>query len=82
VKLNDWLKASGVSQSELARRIGVTRAAVNNWCLGKVLPNLFYALAIDAVTGGAVDPRSWLEPRDRAAVEGLTKKVDADPSHG
>lgn len=80
--LAEWLKQSGTSQSELARRLDVTRAAVNTWVHGKVSPGVFYALAIEAASGGDVDLRSWLSARDRAAVDGMRKKVDAAPPHG
>jgi transcriptional regulator with XRE-family HTH domain len=34
--LRESLKALGMSQSELARRLGYTTDAVNRWCMGKV----------------------------------------------
>lgn len=80
--LVDWLEQSKTSQSDLARKLGVSRAAVHAWARGKVSPTVFYALAIDAVSGGAVELRSWLDPRDQLAIEGLRKKVDSVPSHG
>lgn len=35
-----------MSQSELAKRLGVTRSAVNLWCMGKNVPRLPLLLRI------------------------------------
>lgn len=77
--LAEWLKTSGTGQSELGRQIGVTRAAVHNWVAGKVAPTLYYALAIEAISGGKVPAAELLNARDRLAIEGLRKKFDSLP---
>jgi DNA-binding XRE family transcriptional regulator len=38
--LNKTLKQQGVTQSELARQLKVTRQCVNNWTRGINLPNM------------------------------------------
>ena len=39
-RLNLVLKTNGISQSELARRIGMSQGVVNNYCTGKREPSL------------------------------------------
>jgi len=39
-KLKIALDRAGISQAELARQLGVTRGAVNNWIRGKGTPSL------------------------------------------
>lgn len=79
MKFGEWIRKTQANQSELARSLGVTRAAVHNWVHGKVSPTVYYALAIEAVTGGEVGLSSWLDARDALAIDGLKKKVDAVP---
>lgn len=33
--LVDWMQAKGITQHELAQRLGVSKATVNKWCTGK-----------------------------------------------
>lgn len=44
MKFSQWLietlKARELSQAELARKIGITKAAVNRWTLGLSVPTL------------------------------------------
>ncbi len=39
-RLNETLKYSGISQIELARKIGMSQSVVNNYCTGKREPTL------------------------------------------
>ena len=50
-KLNDALRKAGMSQSELARRIGVTRGAVNHWVTGRAEISMEHLLKIAKVLG-------------------------------
>jgi transcriptional regulator with XRE-family HTH domain len=59
VRLTGALEASGMSQSELARRLGVTQGTVNRWCRGKAPISMRSWIAAAAVMGL---PASW-EPR-------------------
>jgi len=53
MKLSEWLANSGVSQSELARRLGVTQGRVSQLVAG-ALPSLDLANKIAAATGNKV----------------------------
>lgn len=39
-RLKESLKANGLSQSELARKIGVSQDAVNSYCTGRIKPSV------------------------------------------
>jgi 3,4-dihydroxy 2-butanone 4-phosphate synthase/GTP cyclohydrolase II len=58
MKLADWIINSGVSQSELARRIGVTQGRVSQLA-GGALPSLELAKKIAVATGNKVRPQDF-----------------------
>ncbi len=49
--LNEWRKDNGLSWARFAERVGVTRAAVSKWVLGKSFPSGIALVAISAITG-------------------------------
>ena len=53
MKLSEWLANSGTSQSDLARRLGVTQGRVSQLVAG-ALPSLDLAIKIAAATGNKV----------------------------
>lgn len=58
-RLREWLAAQGISQAELARRLGVTPGAVGHWCSGRSHPSLALAVTLADITSGSVPVRSW-----------------------
>ena len=59
MKLSEWLANSGTSQSELARRLGITQGRVSQLVAG-AQPSLELANKIAAATGNKVRPsRFW-----------------------
>jgi len=58
MKLSDWLVNSGVSQSELARRLGVTQGRVSQIAAG-AQPSLELARRIAAATANKVRPEDF-----------------------
>ena len=58
MKLAEWLTNSNTSQSELARRLGVTQGRVSQ-LVGGALPSLDLAKKIAAATGQKVTPRDF-----------------------
>ena len=58
MKLSEWLANSGTSQSELARRLGVTQGRVSQLVAG-ALPSLDLANKIAAATGNKVRPSDF-----------------------
>lgn len=65
----EWME--GRSQSDLARVLGTTRQAVNNWMTGRSRPTLYYALAIRVLSGGRVGVEDWMDAQEQAALRGL-----------
>ena len=58
MKLSEWLANSGTSQSDLARRLGVTQGRVSQLVAG-ALPSLDLANKIAAATGNKVRPADF-----------------------
>ena len=58
MKLAEWLINSGISQSELARRLGITQGRVSQLVAG-ALPSLELANKIAAATGHKVRPQDF-----------------------
>ena len=59
--LREWIADNpGLNQSEVARQLGMTRAAVSKMILGHAKPSLEIAVAIERLTDGKVPPSSWL----------------------
>ena len=38
--IKQWFEASGMTQSELAAKVGVSRETINRWFSGKQIPDL------------------------------------------
>ncbi|MDO5621939.1 MAG: helix-turn-helix transcriptional regulator [Paracoccus sp. (in: a-proteobacteria)] len=60
--LIDYLKSAGVSQSDLARRIGKSRGYLTGIISGRRKPGRDAAFAIERETGGAVAAGIWSQP--------------------
>jgi 3,4-dihydroxy 2-butanone 4-phosphate synthase/GTP cyclohydrolase II len=58
MKLAEWLANSGMSQTDLARRLGVTQGRVSQLAKGAV-PSLELAVKIAATTGNRVRPEDF-----------------------
>lgn len=63
-RLNAALAASGMSQSELARRLGLTVVAVNRWCRGKAPISTSRWIAAASVMGLSADWQPLQAPPD------------------
>lgn len=61
MKLSAWLANSGVSQSELARRLGITQGRISQLVAG-AQPSLELAKRIAAATGNKVRPEDFGDP--------------------
>jgi addiction module HigA family antidote len=83
--LRETLAERGISQSELARRMGVTRGAVNQLCAGSCGIGPVVALRLEAELG--VSARLWLHlqadyglhvARQAATSERRTRELSPD----
>jgi DNA-binding transcriptional regulator YdaS (Cro superfamily) len=61
--LLEYLQAEGLSQAALARELGVTRSAVNQWLRWRAVPAASTALAIIRRSGGQVTLAELVEPQ-------------------
>ena len=59
MKLNEYLKANGIGQSEFARLCGVSKQLVWYWASGRVIPRYDMMLKIRDITLGVVSLESW-----------------------
>lgn len=66
-----------MSQSELARRLGVSPQAVWNWINGTSKPNAVMAEAIARIVTNA-SVAGWLDDEERKQVEKLAKAANGD----
>ena len=62
MKFADWVATNGISNDELARKLGVTRAYVWYLSTGNRTPSLPMAMLIRDVSGGKVKPEDWPRP--------------------
>lgn len=60
MRLADWLKEKDITQTEFARRIGVTSGYVSQLCAGSFWPSRRVLIAIRRVTGGAVTANDFM----------------------
>ena len=67
--LKKWRTAAGLSQAELAEKVGTDQSVISRLETGArgAVPELEIAYAIERVTGGAVPASSWVTRRSRAA---------------
>lgn len=69
-KLEAALRVTGQSQSELARRLGLTVVAVNRWCRGKAPISQSRWIAVASVLGLAAD---WEPPTEEPTTSSEKK---------
>lgn len=62
-KLSDYLAATGKTQSDVAKVLGVSRQAVSQYLRGEALPSLEHAIRMRELFGISVD--SWRRPSKR-----------------
>jgi antitoxin CcdA len=64
MRLADYLRVNGMSQSELARRCGVSQQAVAKWANGLRVPRAAQMAALVQATGGHVSAADFFaQPR-------------------
>lgn len=64
-KLTLWMKREGITQKQLAAKLGLTNQAVSAWVTGKAYPTGGYALAIEKMSKGEVPWTSLVSKHKR-----------------
>ena len=64
----------GITQAELARRLGVTRSGVNAWEMGITIPSTQYIVELAMLFKVSSDYLLDIEKNATVSVEGLTDR--------
>lgn len=64
----------GITQAELARKLGVTRSGVNAWEMGISVPSTQYIAELSVFFGVSVDYLLGLNNTSTISVEGLSDR--------
>lgn len=65
---------SGMTQSELARRLGLTRSSINSWEMGLSVPSTPYIIELAKTFGVSTDYLLGLNYGAALSVDGLNEK--------
>ena len=68
--LRIWRVAQGLSQAEIAQKLGVTQVTISKWERGEAIPHTRSATMIEKISNGTVRPGDLVaayEERNRAA---------------
>ena len=66
-------ETKGCTQSDLARRLGVTRSSVNAWELGISVPSTQYVVELAAIFNVSTDYLLCVEDTSSISTKGLTE---------
>ncbi|MFN3991215.1 MAG: helix-turn-helix domain-containing protein [Erythrobacter sp.] len=69
MKLADWRRASGMTQEELAARLGLIPGSVARYESGSRLPAPAVMIRLFEISDGAVQPNDFYALPDAAAAE-------------
>ena len=81
-KLTELRRKSGMSQEQLADRLGVTRQSVSKWEGGTAMPELVKLISLSELFGVSVDylVKDWMEepdePCERKRRRSLRRQAD------
>lgn len=79
-RLKEWRAAKGLSQAEMAKRLGVSQPLIAEWEKGPRRPGLETAVAMETTTDGAVVVEAW--GYDRSLVTSMASLVDRRRADG
>ena len=57
--LTIWMQNHGVSQSALAKQLGISQPTLSRYLKGQTIPNVKVANKIAVLTRGAIAPNLW-----------------------
>lgn len=73
-KIKKLREKSGITQAELARRLGVTRSGVNSWEMGLTIPSTTYIVELALLFGVSTDYLLDMPDTKTISVNGLTDR--------
>ena len=65
---------AGMTQAELARKLGVTRSGVNAWEMGVTVPSTQYVVELSLLFGVSTDILLDMKTTKTVSVEGLSDR--------
>ena len=76
-KIRELRERAGLTQSELAKHLNITRSSVNAWEMGISVPSTQYVIQLSEKLGVSTDYLLGLENTASVSVKGLTEKETA-----
>lgn len=73
-RISELRNRFGITQSELAKRLGVTRSSVNAWELGFATPQLKHVVEMSKIFGTTVDGILNVSPKVIVDISDLSEK--------
>lgn len=73
-KIKKLREKAGLTQAELARRLGVTRSGVNSWEMGLTTPSTAYIVELALLFGVSTDYLLDMPETKTISVNGLTDR--------
>ena len=73
-KIKKLREQSGWTQSELAKKLGLTRSSVNGWEMGLSVPSTQYIVELAKLFGVSTDYLFGMNETSTISVENLTDK--------
>mgnify|MGYP002627332391 CR=1 FL=1 len=72
-RIKSLREQKGISQSELARQLGITRSSVNAWEMGISVPSTQYVVELAGMFNVSTDYLLCVDKSATVGVEGLTE---------
>lgn len=72
-KIRHIREQAGITQAELARKLGLTRSSVNSWEMGLSVPSTQYVIELAKLFDVSTDYLLGLEQGATISVEGLSE---------
>lgn len=73
-RIKNLREASNLTQAELARKLGLSRSAVNAWEMGLSVPSAAYVVALSKQLGVSTDYLLGINSSSTVSIDGLDGK--------
>jgi len=72
IRIQDLRKQRGITQSKLAKQIGISRSSVNAWEAGKSMPSVGHLVALADIFNVSTDYLLGREPKSLVHMDNLS----------